>query len=155
MNLEQRYKLHRKIRYMLALPIVLLFGWWTYVITRAVLLSFGMSLYLQTILSLFIAIIFVLFVLKNLYKRYKIFLYSKLFIEKPNISICIFIIENLSLIILYLSFLLCCLIGNLTNDYSVIGIVFSFMVAPICIGVFVISYMFNEKKETTHKSQSL
>lgn len=146
MSLEKRYKTHRKIRYILALPMVFIFGWWVYGMTWTVLLSLQINLYLQVAISLLIAITFVLFVFKYLYKRYKIFLYSRLFIKNPSLSIFMFTIENLSLIILYFGFLLSYLIGGLTNNSAII-IVVPFIITPICIGTFVISYIFNERKE--------
>lgn len=146
MSLKQRYKMHRKIRYILALPMVFIFGWWVCSMTRTVLLSIQINLYLQVTISLLIATIFILLVLRYLYKRYKIFLYSRLFIKNPSLSIFMFTVENLSLITLYFGFLLSYLIGGLTNNSAII-IVIPFIITPICIGVFVISYMFNERKE--------
>jgi len=146
MNFKQRYNMHRKIRYALSLPMVLLFAWWIYGMVWAGLLSIKISLYAQTVISLFVATIFILLVLRYLYKRYKIPLYSRLFIKNPNLSVFMFTIENLSLIILYFGFLLSYLIGGLTNNSAII-IVVPFIITPICIGTFVISYIFNERKE--------
>ncbi len=145
MILDEKYKFHRKIRYVLALPMVFLFSWWIYGMSWAILLSIKINSYLQTIISCFITVAFMFFALKYLYNRYKVYLYSRLFIKNPSLSIFIFTIENLSLCILYFSFLFSYFIGGLTGN-SGISVVFAFFIAPICISVFIISYMFNERK---------
>ena len=82
-----------------------------------------------------------------LFKRYKNFKPSKLFVKNPNLSLLLFAVENLSLGAFYGGFLSCLAAGYFWGE-RVAGwsVVFAFAFAPVCLIVFAISYMFNEKK---------
>nr|WP_315059895.1 hypothetical protein [uncultured Campylobacter sp.] len=82
-----------------------------------------------------------------LFKRYKNFKPSKLFVKNPNLSLLLFAVENLSLGAFYGGFLVCLAAGYFWGE-SAAGwsVAFAFAFAPVCLIVFVISYMFNEKK---------
>lgn len=75
-----------------------------------------------------------------LFKRYKNFKLSKLFVKNPNLSLLLFAIENLSLGAFYGGFLACFAAGYFWS------VTFAFVFASVCLIVSVISYMFNEKK---------
>ncbi len=82
-----------------------------------------------------------------LFKRYKNFKPSKLFVKNPNLSLLLFAVENLSLGAFYGGFF-----GYLAAWYfwgeqaASWSAPFVFAFVPICLIVFVISYVFNEKK---------
>ena len=80
-----------------------------------------------------------------LFKKYKNFKPSKLFVKNPNLSLLLFSVENLSLGAFYGGFSACLAAGYFWGeraaDWSM-----AFAFAPVCLLVFVISYMFNEKK---------
>ena len=80
-----------------------------------------------------------------LLKRYKNFKPSKLFVKNPNLSLLLFAVENLSLGAFYGGFLACLAAGYFWGEQAA-GWSVAFAFAPICLIVFVISYMFNEKK---------
>ena len=80
-----------------------------------------------------------------LFKRYKNFKPSKLFVKNPNLSLLLFTVENLSLSAFYGGFLACLVAGYFWGEQAA-GWSVAFAFAPICLIVFVISYMFNEKK---------
>ena len=82
-----------------------------------------------------------------LFKRYKNFKPRKLFVKNPNPSLLLFAVENLSLGAFYGGFLACLAEGYFWGE-QVAGwsVAFAFAFAPVCLLVFVISYMFNEKK---------
>ena len=87
MNAEQRYKFHRAARYLLALPIVFLLDWWAASLILAVLPFEG---------ALNIAVFAAIFAILDcaplwyLFKRYKNFKLSKLFV-KNQILVCYFL----------------------------------------------------------------
>ena len=82
-----------------------------------------------------------------LLKRYKNFKPSKLFVKNPNLSLLLFAVENLSLGAFYGGFLACLTAGYFWGERAADwSVAFTFAFAPVCLIVFVISYMFNEKK---------
>ena len=82
-----------------------------------------------------------------LFKRYKNFKLSKLFVKNPNLSLLLFAVENLSLGAFYGGFLTCLAAGYFWGEHAVgWSAPFAFAFVPFCPIVFVISYMFNEKK---------
>ena len=94
MDAEQRYKFHRMARYLLALPMVFLLDWWAASLILAVLPLVGVLR-----IAVFVAIFAILACapLWYLFKRYKNFKPSKLFVKNPNLSLLLFTVENLSL----------------------------------------------------------
>lgn len=100
-------------------------------------------------IAVFVAIFVILAcaLLWYLLKRYKDFKPSKLFVKNPNLSLLLFAVENLSLGAFYGGFLSCLLAGYFWGEHAADwSVAFAFAFAPICLIVFVISYMFNEKK---------
>ena len=82
-----------------------------------------------------------------LFKRYKNFKLSKLFVKNSNLSLLLFSVENLSLGAFYGGFLACLAAGYFCGERAAgWSVAFAFAFAPVCLLVFVISYMFNEKK---------
>ena len=82
-----------------------------------------------------------------LFKRYKSFKPSKLFVKNPNLSLLLFAVENLSLGAFYGGFLACLAAGYFWGERAAgWSVAFAFAFAPVCLIVFVISYIFNEKK---------
>lgn len=82
-----------------------------------------------------------------LFKRYKNFKSSKLFVKNPNLSLLLFAVENLSLGAFYGGFLACLATGYFWGERAAgWSVAFAFAFAPVCLIVFAISYMFNEKK---------
>ena len=144
MDAEQRYKFHRAARYLLAVPMVFLLAWWTTALIGSVLQVAGMPN--AAILAAAFAIS-VCALLWYLFKRYKNFKLSKLFAKNPNLSLLLFTVENLSLGAFYVSFLACLAEGYFWGEQAASwSAPFAFAFAPFCLIVFVISYMFNEKK---------
>ena len=142
MSVEQKYKFHRAARYLLTLPIVFLLDWWVTSLILAVLPFEGVLR-----IAVFAAIFAILAcaLLWYLLKRYKNFKLSKLFVKNPNLSLLLFAVENLSLGAFYGGFLACLVAGYFWGERAAgWSVVFAF--APVCLIVFVISYMFNEKK---------
>ena len=144
MDAEQRYKFHRTAKYLLAVPIVFLLAWWTAALILAVLPFEG-----ALRITVFAAIFAILDCapLWYLFKRYKNFKPSKLFVKNPNFSLLLFTVENLSLGAFYGGFLACLAAGYFWGECAAgWSVAFAFAFAPACLIVFVISYMFNEKK---------
>ncbi len=81
-----------------------------------------------------------------LFKRYKNFKPSKLFVKNPNLNLLLFAVENLSLGAFYGGFLACLTAGYFLGERAAVWSIAFVIVAPVCLLVFVISYMFNEKK---------
>ena len=81
-----------------------------------------------------------------LFKRYKNFKPSKLFVKNPNLSLLLFVVENLSLGAFYGGFLAYLAAGYFLGERAAVWSIAFVIVAPVCLIVFVISYMFNEKK---------
>ena len=144
MNAEQRYKFHRTARYLLALPIVFLLDWWAAALILAVL-PFEGVLRITVFIAIFAILACALF--WYLFKRYKNFKLSKLFVKNPNLSLLLFMVENLSLGAFYGGFLACLAAGYFWGERAAgWSVAFAFAFAPVCLIVFAISYMFNEKK---------
>ena len=144
MDAEQRYKFHRAARYLLAVPMVFLLAWWAAALILAVLPFEGAPR-----IAVFAAIFAILAcaLLWYLFKRYKNFKPSKLFVKNPNLSLLLFTVENLSLGAFYGGFLACLAAGYFWGERAAgWSVAFAFAFAPVCLIVFVISYMFNEKK---------
>lgn len=144
MDAEQRYKFHRAARYLLAVPMVFLLAWWAAALILAVLPFEGAPR-----IAVFAAIFAILAcaLLWYLLKRYKNFKPSKLFVKNPNLSLLLFAVENLSLGAFYGGFLACLAAGYFWGERAAgWSVAFAFAFAPVCLLVFVISYMFNEKK---------
>jgi len=102
MDAEQRYKFHRTARYLLAVPMVFLLDWWVTSLILAVLPFEG-----ALRIAVFVAIFAILdcALLRYLFKRYKNFKPSKLFVKNTNLSLLLFAVENLSLGAFYGGFL--------------------------------------------------
>ena len=118
--------------------------WWAAALILAVLLFEGalrIAVFAATFAILACAPLWYLF------KRYKNFKPSKLFIKNPNLSLLLFTVENLSLGAFYGGFLACLAAGYFWSERTAgWSAAFAFAFAPVCLIVFVISYMFNEKK---------
>ena len=141
---EQRYKFHRTARYLLALPIVFLLDWWAASLILAVL-PFEGALRIAVFVAIFAILACAL--LWYLFKRYKNFKPSKLFVKNPNLSLLLFAVENLSFGAFYGGFLMCLAAGYFCGERTAgWSVAFAFALAPVCLIVFVISYMFNEKR---------
>ena len=141
---EQRYKFHRTARYLLAVPMVFLLDWWAAALILAVL-PFDGALRITVFAAIFAILACALF--WYLFKRYKNFKLSKLFVENPNLSLLLFAVENLSLGAFYGGFLACLAAGYFWGERAAgWSVAFAFAFAPVCLIVFVVSYMFNEKK---------
>ena len=141
---EQRYKFHRAARYLLAVPMVFLLAWWMTALILEVL-PFEGALRITVFAATFAIMACALF--WYLFKRYKNFKPSKLFVKNPNLSLLLFAVENLSLGAFYGGFLVCLAAGYFWGERAAgWGVAFAFAFAPVCPIVFVISYMFNEKK---------
>nr|WP_314522332.1 hypothetical protein [uncultured Campylobacter sp.] len=100
-------------------------------------------------IAVFVAIFAILAcaLLWYLFKRYKNFKLSKLFVKNPNLSLLLFAVENLSLGAFYGGFLACLTAGYFWGERAAgWSVAFAFAFAPVCLIVFVISYMFNENK---------
>lgn len=144
MDAEQRYKFHRAARYLLAVLMVFLLAWWAAALILAVLPFEGAPR-----IAVFAAIFAILAcaLLWYLLKRYKNFKLSKLFVKNPNLSLLLFTVENLSLGAFYGGFLACLAAGYFWGERAAgWSVAFAFAFAPVCLLVFVISYVFNEKK---------
>ena len=87
MDAKQRYKFHRKARYSLALPMAFLLVWWAAALVLAVL-PFEDVLRIAFFVAIFAILACAL--LWYLFKRYKNFKPSKLFV-KIQISVCYFL----------------------------------------------------------------
>ena len=141
---EQRYKFRRMARYLLAAPMVFLLDWWVAALILEVL-PFEGALRIAVFVAIFAILACAL--LWYLFKRYKNFKPSKLFVKNPNLSLLLFAVENLSLGAFYGGFLACLAAGYFWGERAAgWSVVFAFAFAPVCLLVFVISYMFNEKK---------
>ena len=144
MSAEQKYKFHRTARYLLALPMVFLLDWWAAALILEVL-PFEGALRIAVFVAIFAILACAL--LWYLFKRYKNFKPSKLFVKNPNLSLLLFAVENLSLGAFYGGFLACLAAGYFWGERAAgWSVAFAFAFAPVCLLVFVISYMFNEKK---------
>ena len=144
MDAEQRYKFHRMARYLLAVPMVFLLDWWAAALILAVL-PFEGALRITVFAAIFAILAYAL--LWYLFKKYKNFKPSKLFVKNPNLSLLLFAVENLSLGAFYCGFLACLAAGYFWGERAAgWSVAFAFAFAPVCLLVFVISYMFNEKK---------
>ena len=87
MDAEQRYKFHRTARYLLAVPMVFLLDWWAAASILAVL-PFEGALRIAVFAAIFAILACAL--LWYLFKRYKNFKLSKLFV-KNQILVCYFL----------------------------------------------------------------
>ena len=108
MDAKQRYKFHRAARYLLAVSIVFLLDWWVAALILAVLPLAG-ALRIAVFAAIFAVLACALF--WYLFKRYKNFKPSKLFVKNPNLSLLLFTVENLSLGAFYGGFLSCLAAG--------------------------------------------
>jgi len=79
---------------LLALPIVFLLDWWVAALILEVL-PFEGALRIAVFVAIFAILASAL--LWYLFKRYKNFKLSKLFVKNPNLSLLLFTVENLSL----------------------------------------------------------
>ena len=143
MSAEQKYKFHRTARYLLALPMVFLLAWWAAALILAVL-PFEGALRITVFIAIFAIMACAL--LWYLLKRYKNFRPSKLFVKNPNLSLLLLAVENLSLGAFYGGFLACLAAGYFWGERAAVWSIALVIVAPVCLLVFVISYVFNEKK---------
>ena len=135
---------HRMARYLLAVPMVFLLDWWVAALILAVL-PFEGALRIAVFAAIFAILACAL--LWYLFIRYKNLKPSKLFVKNPNLSLLLLAVENLSLSAFYGGFLACLVAGYFWGERPAgWSVVFAFAFAPVCLIVFVISYMFNEKK---------
>ena len=149
MAFEKIYKICRNIRYVLFLPLIFVFGYLVGALVSMILLLISDNVSIRIAINLIIALFVCIYFVKYLYARYKQFKYSNLFIKNPKLSVIIFCIENLSLIILYASFLYFIAMKYLYCNSEYINTFmgfFGFLVAPVCVLIFVITYMLNERK---------
>lgn len=149
MNLKQKYRICRNIRYILFLPLILVFGYLAGALVSMILLLISDNISIRIAINLIIALFVCIYFVKYLYARYKQFKYSNLFIKNPKLSLTIFCIENLSLIILYAGFLYFIISKYLYGSSEYINTImslFGFLVAPVCVLIFIITYMLNERK---------
>ena len=123
--------------------MVFLLDWWAASLILAVL-PFEGALRIAVFAAIFA--ILVCAPLWYLFKRYKNFKPSKLFVKNPNLSLLLFMVENLSLGAFYGGFLVCLAAGYFWGERAVVWSIAFVIVAPVCLLVFVISYMSNEKK---------
>ena len=124
--------------------MVFLLDWWVAALILEVL-PFEGALRIAVFVAIFAILACAL--LWYLFKRYKNFKPSKLFVKNPNLSLLLFTVENLSLGAFYGGFLACLAAGYFWGERAAgWSVVFAFAFAPVCLIVFVISYMFNEKK---------
>ena len=91
MDAEQRYKFHRMARYLLAVPMVFLLDWWAAALILEVL-PFEGALRIAVFIAIFAILACAL--IWYLFKRYKNFKPSKLFVKNPNLSLLLFAVEN-------------------------------------------------------------
>lgn len=139
MDAEQRYKFYAAAKYLLAVPIVFLLDWWAAALILAVL-PFEGALRIAVFAATFA--ILACAPLWYLLKRYKNFKHSKLFVKNPNLSLLLFAVENLSLGAFYGGFLACLAAGYFWGEHAAgWSAVFAFAFAPVCLIVFVISYV--------------
>ena len=144
MSAEQKYKFYRAARYLLAVPIVFLLAWWAAALILAVL-PFEGALRIAVFAAIFAIWLARCFCICAI--RYKNFKPSKLFVKNPNLSLLLFAVENLSLGAFYGGFLACLAAGYFLGERAAgWSVAFAFAFAPVCLIVFVISYVFNEKK---------
>nr|WP_314903100.1 hypothetical protein [uncultured Campylobacter sp.] len=128
---------------MLAVPMVFLLDWWAASLILAVLPiddTPNAAIFAATFAIMACALLWYLF------KRYKNFKLSKLFAKNPNLSLLLFAVENLSIGAFYGGFLACLAAGYFWGERAAVWSMAFVIVAPVCLIVFVISYMFNEKK---------
>ena len=105
----------------------------------------GGALRIAVFIAIFAILVCALF--WYLFKRYKNFKPSKLSVKNPNLGLLLFTVENLSLGAFYGGFLACLAAGYFWGERAAgWSVAFAFAFAPVCLIVFVISYMFNEKK---------
>jgi hypothetical protein len=124
--------------------VVFLLDWWVAALILAVL-PFEGALRIAVFAAIFAILACALF--WYLFKRYKNFKLSKLFVKNQNLSLLLFAVENLSLGAFYGGFLACLAAGYFWGERAAgWSVAFAFAFAPVCLLVFVISYMFNEKK---------
>lgn len=149
MNFKQKYKICRNIRFILIFPLIFIFSYLVGSLISMSLLLVSDRVNLRISLSFVFAILICIYILRYFFMRYKQLKYSNLFIKNPKLSVIIFCIENLSSIILYASFLyfiaIKYLYGNSEYINTFMGF-FGFLVAPVCMLIFVITYMLNERK---------
>ena len=139
MSVEQRYKFHRAARYLLAVPIVFLLDWWAASLILAVFPLVGIQR-ITVFAAAFAVLACALF--WYLFKRYKNFKPSKLFVKNPNLSLLLFTVENLSLGAFYGGFLTCLAAGYFWGEQAAgWSVAFAFAFVPFCPIVFVISYV--------------
>ena len=123
--------------------MVFLLDWWVAALILEVL-PFEGALRIAVFVAIFAILACAL--LWYLFKRYKNFKPSKLFVKNPNLSLLLFTVENLSLGAFYGGFLACLAAGYFWSERAAVWSIAFVIVAPVCLIVFVISYMFNEKK---------
>lgn len=134
MDAEQRYKFHRTARYLLAVPMVFLLDWWAAALILEVL-PFEGALRIAVFVAIFAILACAL--LWYLFKRYKNFKLSKLFVKNPNFGLLLFAVENLSLGAFYGGFSACLAAGYFWGERAADWIVaFAFAFAPVCLIVF-------------------
>ena len=123
--------------------MVFLLDWWAAALILEVL-PFEGALRIAVFAAIFAILACTLF--WYLFKRYKNFKLSKLFVKNPNLSLLLFTVENLSLGAFYGGFLACIVAGYFWGEQAAgWSVAFAFAFAPVCLLVFVISYMYEKK----------
>ena len=130
---EQRYKFRRMARYLLAAPMAFLLDWWVAALILEVL-PFEGALRIAVFAAIFAILACVL--LWYLFKRYKNFKPSKLFVKNPNLSLLLFTVENLSLGAFYGGFLACLAAGYFWGERAAVWSIAFVIVAPFLFARF-------------------
>lgn len=150
MNFKQKYRICRNIRFILIFPLIFIFSYLVGSLISMSLLLVSDRVNLRISVSFVFAILICIYILRYFFMRYKQLKYSNLFIKNPKLSLMIFCIENLSLIILYAGFLYFIISKYLYGSSEYINTImslFGFLVAPVCVLIFIITYFLNKRKE--------
>ena len=124
--------------------MVFLLDWWAAALILAVL-PFEGAPRIAVFAAIFAILACALF--WYLFKRYKNFKLSKLFVKNPNLSLLLFAVENLSLGAFYGGFLACLVAGYFWGERAAVWSIAFVIVAPVSLIIFVISYVFLTKRK--------
>ena len=114
--------------------MVFLVDWWAAALILDVL-PFEGALRIAVFAAIFAILACTLF--WYLFKRYKNFKLSKLFVKNPNLSLLLFTVENLSFGAFYGGFLACLAVGYFWGERAAgWSVAFAFAFAPVCLIVF-------------------
>ena len=114
--------------------MVFLVDWWAAALILDVL-PFEGALRIVVFVAIFAILACAL--LWYLFKRYKNFKLSRLFVKNPNLSLLLFAVENLSLGAFYGGLLMCLAVGYFWGERAAgWSVAFAFAFAPVCLIVF-------------------